>query len=269
MKKVLLATCVLLLLVYSFTSFWRVEFQFERPQPQQRVQSGGISALPKTKVGQFWTQLTAKGTPYLGFVHKSCAETLSFGYTWFSTIYNIACDKNDPSPLCTIWLENSNGYVSLGEKSLALWKQVHETENIPDIVVKLDDDTIIQKQVLDEFIDYFSTQPCIIAGTMVSWKDENYDFWWPLGRLYMYKRSAMPHKSSHIWESASFFNKYEDGQIGYIMGVPTNDTKRICWLADNKYYHTNYVEKDNPTWDKRVEIKFRYLSAGCPTDAKQ
>ncbi|KAG0253554.1 hypothetical protein DFQ27_007345 [Actinomortierella ambigua] len=267
MKKELLAFGLsLLVIVFAFTTLWHFEFQFaqtgsETQRPRQ-VQPGGLSTLPNTKVGQFWTQQTASGTKYVGFVHKSCAETMSFGYTWFSTIYNIACDKNDPSPLCTVWLENSNGYVSLGEKSLALWKMVHQAEDIPDIVVKLDDDTIIQKHVLDEFIDNFAKQPCVIGGTMVKWAKDEYDFWWPLGRLYMFKRSAMPPSSSHIWTSASDFNKYEDGQIGYIMGVPTNDTEHICWLDGEKYAHSQYKEGD-PNWDGRVEIKFRYLSAGC------
>ncbi|KAG0013259.1 hypothetical protein BGZ81_001150 [Podila clonocystis] len=266
MRKTLLVPIFTLVIIsFALSSIWHFEFQFERRGQRQHPPAGVPGALSKQKIGNFWSQETASGTKYLGFVHKSCAETISFGYTWFTTIFNIACDKNDPSPLCTVWLENSNGYVSLGEKSLALWKLVHDTEDTPDIIVKLDDDTIIQKHLLDEWVDAFAKSPAVIGGTMVKWEKEGmpYDFWWPLGRLYMYKKSAMPPSTSHVWENASEFNKWEDGQIGYIMGVPTKDAHRIFWVDDTRFSHSQYVE-GNPNWDKRVEIKFRYLSAPCP-----
>ncbi|KAG0012398.1 hypothetical protein BGZ82_002613 [Podila clonocystis] len=266
MRKTLLVPIFAFVIIsFALSSIWHFEFQFERRgQRQHYEQPAGVpGSLSKQKIGQFWSQETASGTKYLGFVHKSCAETISFGYTWFTTIFNIACDTNDPSPLCTVWLKNSNGYVSLGEKSLALWKLVHDTEGTPDIIVKLDDDTIIQKHLLDEWIDAFAKSSAVIGGTMVEWKKDGYDFWWPLGRLYMYKKSAMPASTSHIWESASEFNKYEDGQIGYIMGVPTKDNHRIFWVNATQFAHSKYVEGD-PIWDKRVEIKFRYLTAPCP-----
>ncbi|KAG0081809.1 hypothetical protein BGZ93_006790 [Podila epicladia] len=262
MNRVLLVPIFSLVIIsFALSSLWYFEFQFERRG--QQPPAGVPGSLSRQKIGQFWGQETASGTKYLGFVHKPCTETIAFGYTWFTTIYNIVCDKNDPSPLCTVWLENSNGYESLGEKSLALWKFVHDTEDTPDIVVKLDDDTVIQKQILDEFIDDFAKSPAVIGGTMNKWTADGYDFWWPLGRLYMYKKSAMPESTSHIWENASHFNKYEDGQIGYIMDVPTNDNNRIFRVNETRFHHSHYIEGD-PGWDKRVEIKFRHLTAPCP-----
>ncbi|KAG0241685.1 hypothetical protein BGW41_005560 [Actinomortierella wolfii] len=267
-KSLLVPIFALVTIALAATTLWHIEFQFQRIDQPSAVPPPPVNAsLSRAKVGQFWTHQTAKGTKYAGFLHKSCADTLSFGYTWFSTIFNIACDKSDPSPLCTVRLDNSNGYVSLGEKSLALWKQVNEAEDLPDIIVKLDDDTIIQKNVLDDFVDYFASKPCFIGGTMVPWKDEKYNFWWPLGRLYMFKRSSMPAKESERWKIAEEFNKYEDGQIGYIMGAPTETQDHICWLDGNRYWHSKYTEEDQG-WDKRMEIKFRYLSAGCPTPEK-
>jgi hypothetical protein len=136
-----------------------------------------------TEARAILTQVTAAGTKYNGFVYKSCAETFSFGYTWFTNYFNVVCDTNDDSKLCTIWMENSKGHDLLGEKALNLWKLVHSSEESEEIIVKLDDDTMIQKRVLAEFVDEFSkNKDCVIAGVMNYWGD---DFQWPLGRLYI------------------------------------------------------------------------------------
>ncbi|GJJ70991.1 hypothetical protein EMPS_03341 [Entomortierella parvispora] len=102
------------------------------------------------------SQVTKSGTRYTAFVYKSCAETFSFGYTWFTTeAFDVVCDTLDKSPLCTVNIENSKGYELLGEKSLNLWKLVHSTEDSEEIIVKIDDDTMIQKQVMDVYTDKF------------------------------------------------------------------------------------------------------------------
>ncbi|KAG0229947.1 hypothetical protein BGW42_001275 [Actinomortierella wolfii] len=210
-------------------------------------------------------QHTESGTPYSGFVYKSCTETLSFGYTWFSNIFNIVCDRRDRSPLCNFWVKSSSGYTSLGEKSLNLWNYVrHAAANeVAEIVLKIDDDTIIQKHVFDKLIDDFARKPCKLMG--VFWGDDNGangSYFWPLGRLYIFKRSALPPIDSPRWRALDGkFSNAEDVQMGYLLNI--TDPAYVCKLGMTEYFwHAAYGETDEG-WDKRVEIKFRPLTSSC------
>ncbi|KAG0051079.1 hypothetical protein BGZ83_004111 [Gryganskiella cystojenkinii] len=206
------------------------------------------------------SHVTASGTKYTGFVYKSCAETFSFGYTWFTNYFNVVCDTGDLSPRCTLRIENSKGYDNLGEKSLNLWKMVHTSDEAEEIIVKLDDDTMIQKHVLDEFIDKFAkNKKCILAGMVGRWEDT---FFWPLGRLYMYKKRALPPAGHIRWENATTFNKWEDGQIGYLIG--TTEQSTVCDFGDDALERFAHAELKSD----RVDIKFKFLSATCDQNKK-
>ncbi|KAG0248341.1 hypothetical protein BG011_000177 [Mortierella polycephala] len=196
-------------------------------------------------------QQTASGTKYSGFVYKSCAETFSFGYTWFTNSFNVVCDAKDVSALCTLKMENANGYETLGEKSLNLWRFVHSSNDVEEIIVKIDDDTMIQKHLFDEFIDEFAKRDAIIAGMINTWGGE---FYWPLGRLYMFKRSALPPSDSVLWANATTFNKFEDAQIGYL--INTTDIELTYHLDEERFWHADFE-------DDRVKIVFKHLSATC------
>ncbi|CAO3568864.1 unnamed protein product [Mortierella alpina] len=197
-------------------------------------------------------QVTASGTPYTAFVHKLCAETFSFGYSWFTNTFNIVCDPYDQSPLCTIKMGNSNGYDSLGEKSLSLWKYVHTSDDVEDIIIKIDDDTMIQKHVFDEFVDEFAKRTDnSIAGVINTWGGE---FYWPLGRLYMFKKSSLPPADNFLWQNATFFNKWEDCQLGYL--IHEQNVSRTFYLEAERFYHSKFE-------DARVKINFKRISAIC------
>ncbi|KAG0042652.1 hypothetical protein BGZ83_000210, partial [Gryganskiella cystojenkinii] len=208
--------------------------------------------------GAMLNQVTASGTKYTAFVHKSCAETFTFGYSWFTTAFNIVCDSEDPSRLCNLWIENSNGYETLGQKSLNLWKLVHAMDSAEEIVIKIDDDTLIQKHVLDEFIDNFARKKeCKVAGMINRWGDE---FHWPLGRLYLFKKWALPATGDARWEEAMRFERWEDAQIGFLVGA--TEVPMVCDLGPDqaeKFFHADLVEP-------RVEIHFKALSAKCGKD---
>jgi len=200
-------------------------------------------------------QVTASGTPYTAFVHKSCAETFTFGYTWFTNSFNVVCDSNDPSPLCTLKMENPNGYDTLGEKSLNLWKYVRRSNDVEDIIIKIDDDTMIQKHVFDAFVDEFAKRKNnSIAGIMNTWGGE---FYWPLGRLYMFKKSFLPPADDFLWQNATFFNKWEDCQIGYL--IQEKNVDHTYYLEPEQFWHANFE-------DSRVKIDFKHLSATCTTE---
>ncbi|KAF9932087.1 hypothetical protein BGZ75_009118 [Mortierella antarctica] len=211
----------------------------------------GYQAKNKSK-SPIKNQVTASGTRYTAFVHKLCAETFTFGYSWFTNSFNIVCDTLDPSPLCTLKVENSNGYNTLGEKSLNLWKYVHQSDDVEDIIVKIDDDTMIQKHVFDEFVDEFANRTDnTIAGVMNTWGGE---FYWPLGRLYMFKKSHLPPAGDFLWTNATFFNKWEDCQLGYL--IQEQNVSRTYYLESERFFHSTFE-------DARVKIGFKRISATC------
>ncbi|KAF9282089.1 hypothetical protein BGZ68_006215 [Mortierella alpina] len=197
-------------------------------------------------------QVTASGTRYTAFVLKSCAETFTFGYSWFTNTFNVVCDSQDTSPLCTLRFENAAGYDTLGEKSLNLWKYVHQSNDVEEIIIKIDDDTMIQKHVFDEFVDEFAKRrDNTLAGMINTWGGE---FYWPLGRLYMFKKSYLPPADDFYWKNATFFNKWEDCQIGYI--IHEQNIHRTYELDSERFWHQNFE-------DNRVKIDFKHFSAAC------
>ncbi|KAF9566417.1 hypothetical protein EC968_003761 [Mortierella alpina] len=208
----------------------------------------------KSRKSPVKSQVTAAGTRYTAFVHKSCAETFSFGYSWFTNEFNIVCDPKDPSPLCTLKMDSSNGYDTLGEKSLNLWKYVHGSDDVEDIIIKIDDDTMIQKHVFDEFVDEFASRADnTIAGLMNTWGGE---FYWPLGRLYMFKKSHLPPAGDFLWTNATFFNKWEDCQLGYL--IHEQNVSRTFYLESERFWHSTFE-------DVRVKIDFKRITATCDT----
>ncbi|KAF9972354.1 hypothetical protein BGZ73_004542 [Actinomortierella ambigua] len=217
----------------------------------------GRSAEHRSNANAILTQRTEKGTLYNGFVYKPCVDTMSFGYTWFTNIFNVVCDRQDKSPMCNLRIKSSSGYSSLGEKSLNLWKLVQRAPKATEIIVKLDDDTIIQKHVLDAIIDDFASKPCVLGGLLHS----DGGWYWPLGRLYMFKKSALPPPNSPLWlANGDQYRNAEDVQMGYLINV--TDPKLICQIDPAKFWHGNFVEA-TPGWDKRVEIKFSFISSSC------
>ncbi|KAG0253553.1 hypothetical protein DFQ27_007344 [Actinomortierella ambigua] len=210
---------------------------------------------------------------------------MSFGYTWFSTTFNIVCDRQDTSPLCTLRIKTSgsNGQSSLGEKSLKLWKLVSRSSGgggggdggsaataavtavatTANIIVKLDDETIIQKHVLDEFIDDFARKPCIVAGIPHNSNNNNNGGdgrYWPLSKLYMFKKSALPPVDSPLWlaKSGRQFMNAEHVQMAHLINV--TDPALVCQIDTSKFWHGDFDESTKG-WDMRVELKFRYLSS--------
>ncbi|KAF9963456.1 hypothetical protein BGZ70_007408 [Mortierella alpina] len=244
------AALAIVVLTICITSLWHFELDLTSITDRARSQADNRSES-KSK-GPIKNQVTASGTPYTAFVHKLCAETFSFGYSWFTNTFNIVCDPNDVSPLCTIKMDNSNGYDSLGEKSLSLWKYVQNSDDVEDIIIKIDDDTMIQKHVFDEFVDEFAKRTDnSIAGVMNTWGG---DFYWPLGRLYMFRKSFLPPADDFLWQNATFFNKWEDCQLGYL--IQEKNVSRTFYLEAERFYHSTFQ-------DARVNITFKRISAIC------
>ncbi|PVU87820.1 hypothetical protein BB560_006430 [Smittium megazygosporum] len=157
---------------------------------------------------------------------------------------DIVCDADYKDETCTLNLNSNYNWFSLSTKLRDLL--VHYcTKDIENTVfVKMDDDLIVSNGQLNKLIERFSKTDCLLAGDIAT----DYPFYWGLGKLYLFKSSALLKIcNTEVLEEKPFIRN-EDIYMGYLLNI--TDTSKVCGI--NKfidYYHKYYS-------DHRVRISY-------------
>ncbi|KAJ2400527.1 hypothetical protein GGI23_001983 [Coemansia sp. RSA 2559] len=117
-----------------------------------------------------------------------------------------------------------------------------ETEKT-DFYVKIDDDLIMSESKLDEILKVMAATDCQVAGGIAL----DYGFYWPLGQVYIFKRTIMEMICPQL-PVTNVFHSSEDITFGSLLN--STDKSMFCGLNKPKnHWHKDYK-------DQRVEIKY-------------
>ncbi|KAF9946854.1 hypothetical protein BGZ72_011084 [Mortierella alpina] len=157
------------------------------------------------------------------------------------------CDADNLDSECTFKMNQNYDYEILGIKAKH-WLMSKEFDAVlerNEIVVKLDDDTIISKDILDKLVHEFSSSECVFAGNMRKTKE---GYYWSNGPLFMVKTGFLRTRISKGADVLSRFNKAEDVQMGALLAI--EDESQVCNVDLAAFRHRYYE-------DERMTIRYK------------
>ncbi|KAF9571315.1 hypothetical protein EC968_000755 [Mortierella alpina] len=160
------------------------------------------------------------------------------------------CDADNLDGECTVKMERNYDYEVLGMKAKhwLLSKEFGAILDRNEIVVKLDDDTIISKDILDRLVREFSSSECVFAGNMRKTKE---GYYWSNGPLFMVKTDFLRGRLSKGAEVLNQFVKAEDVQMGALLAI--EDERQVCNVDLSAFRHRYYE-------DERMTIRYKPMS---------
>ncbi|PVV03347.1 hypothetical protein BB560_002174 [Smittium megazygosporum] len=248
-KKSFLLTLVVIAFLLSSTLILNKRKSQGDPNVQFDFKWRGIKQIRKQmkQPGNISTKKIINDSPYNKVIKYVFRGPFSSKHTdIFANQLNsdIVCDANYKDETCTINLKSNYDWFSLSTKLRDLLV-LYCTKDIEDTVfVKMDDDLIVSNGQLNKLIERFSKSDCLYAGDMAT----DFPFYWALGKLYLFKSSALLKICNTEVLKEKPFHSSEDIYMGYLLNI--TDTSKVCGI--NKfinYYHKHYS-------DHRVKISY-------------
>lgn len=175
---------------------------------------------------------------------KSPNATRLESFTYVQTITNYVCDQKCTGR-CDIRLEKDYNYLSLGNKTKdALDNMCQQPEYLPELLVKIDDDIIIEKEELNMILGDAVHSKCIYIGLITSNKRP---FYWGGGGMYILKREALKMICARDRTLVGPLRYQEDVFIGHMLNL--TDSTLACSLEGYMLWHNRYK-------DERLNIRY-------------
>lgn len=175
---------------------------------------------------------------------KTKTSSMLESYTFIQTVSKYVCDKSTDGR-CDIRLDRDYVYGELGYKTRDLLDRLCEDRaNLPEVFMKIDDDTIFEKEDLNQIIGAFINSDCIYAGHMSSF---DRPYYWSGGEVYMLKKAALHKACNKRREIIGPLAWQEDVFIGQLLNL--RDKNLACSARTFDMWHRGYR-------DERVEFKY-------------
>ncbi|KAG0300545.1 hypothetical protein BGZ98_009094 [Dissophora globulifera] len=239
LKKVIICLAMLITLL-GFTVNFEVLYYTERNRLD----------LPVTDLQMITVRspssLEATSHKYGMYMYLGCTVSPFASVFWHVTQAVKVCDLSS-SGQCDVKLKKDYTYDELGFKATE-WLQSERFSqmlNESEVIVKLDDDTIIPKNILDDMVDQFVKSDCKFAGAM---RVRDYDgLYWSSGPLILVKADHFKQQLRDNGEELLKFGKHEDVQMSAMLDL--RDPKLVCNIDVDQFKHRYYR-------DNRMTIRF-------------
>ncbi|KAF9917731.1 hypothetical protein BX616_000092 [Lobosporangium transversale] len=181
------------------------------------------------------------------FMYIGCTVSPFAAVLWHFNQAVKVCDADNLDSSCNIKMNKNYNYDFLGHKAKdwLLSSDFNTLLDRSDVVVKLDDDTIISKTILDNLVSEFAAADCKYAGNM---RKTQAGFYWSNGPLFMVKTDYLRSKLKDNSGVLSYYNKAEDVQMGALLDITNSDL--ICNVDLDTFRHRYYE-------DKRLSIRYK------------
>ncbi|KAF9585694.1 hypothetical protein BGW38_001178 [Lunasporangiospora selenospora] len=240
MVGIVITITVLTMLYSSFQlqgeyHIWRNKLEYKISE--LKVLSGKpLTAISKTTA-----------VAYEMYIYVGCTISPFASVLWHFNQAVKVCDAKNNDNQCSVKLKQNYDYNELAfkAKDWLLSEEFGALLNKSQIIVKLDDDTIIPKETLDGLVQEFSESDCLFAGNMRYYGDER--VFWSDGPLFMVKSAYLHKMLQENAEVMDRFRKAEDVQMGALLNI--KDPKLVCNVDIDAFRHRYYE-------DKRLVIRF-------------
>jgi hypothetical protein len=166
-------------------------------------------------------------------------------YTYVQTISKYVCDKSTQGR-CDIRLKSDYTYDVLGHKTKEFLDALCTSKkDLPELLIKIDDDSIIGKNELNLLINDFMASTCIYGGPMGGYSKP---YVWAQGSFYLIKRAGLERicaRDRKIIEDLG--GDHEDVYVGYLLDIASSDL--ACEIGGYTAWHKEYS-------DNRVKIQY-------------
>ncbi|KAG0251833.1 hypothetical protein BG011_007355, partial [Mortierella polycephala] len=194
------------------------------------------------------TASVAAAAAYEIYMYIGCTVSPFAAVLWHFNQAVKVCDAANLDSACNIKMKKNYDYDELAFKAKD-WLLSEEFNAIMDkneVIVKLDDDTIIAKDTLDRLVGEFMAGDCQYAGNMRYHGDER--IFWSNGPLFMVKTGHLRRMLKENSNVLSYFKKAEDVQMGALLRI--TDDKLVCNVNLDTFRHRYYE-------DKRLSIRYK------------
>ncbi|KAG0239771.1 hypothetical protein BGW41_007486 [Actinomortierella wolfii] len=193
---------------------------------------------------------TQKPTPpkYGMFLYLGCTASPFASVLWHVTQAVKVCDRSNSDQLCDVKMSNDYTYDELGLKSVE-WLGSDRFRQMTDqneIIVKLDDDTIISKDIMDGLVESFSKSKCKFAGIMRRRQEDG--LYWSSGPLMLVKTNHLRQQLQNNFDRLRYNTKHED--VGFSDMLSIRNPEDVCNVDLSLFRHRYYE-------DSRMTIRYK------------
>ncbi|KAJ2004566.1 hypothetical protein H4R26_002439 [Coemansia thaxteri] len=156
------------------------------------------------------------------------------------------CDKDTKADGCDIKMAKNYKWGTLANKLVDTLDMFcnYSRDKKTDFYVKIDDDLIMSESELEKSIRKMTSTNCLVAGGIAV----DYPFYWPVGQIYIFKRSVFDTICKRIPNYKTQYPDHEDITLGALFNSTVTD--EFCSLdRPAGHWHKEYK-------DQRVKISY-------------
>ncbi|KAF9971893.1 hypothetical protein BGZ73_005061 [Actinomortierella ambigua] len=237
------AIFIMVLLVIILSSVVNIQFEYytwrnrmDLEVPELQMLTTGSSSSPKP----------ATTTKYGMYMYLGCSASPFASVLWHVTQAIKVCDRSTSDRMCDVKMSKDYDYDVLALKAQEWLQSDRFTQMLDEneVIVKLDDDTIISKDSLDGMVEEFVRSECKFAGVM----RESNGLYWSSGPLYLVKSNFMKQQLRENSQEFQYHSKYEDVQLSSVLNL--RDWKLVCNVDTSAFKHRYYE-------DSRMTIRYK------------
>ncbi|KAF9919495.1 hypothetical protein FBU30_010962 [Linnemannia zychae] len=178
-------------------------------------------------------------TKYGIYMYIGCSASPLAAAFWHFTQAVKVCDPSNPDRMCDVKVKKDYSYEKLGLKSQE-WLQSNRFSQMLDeneVIVKLDDDTIITKDVLNGMVEDFARSDCKMAGAV---RQTDFGRYWISGPFLMVKADYLKKRLHENWDFLPYTEKSEDMQMAALLDI--YESEDVCNVDINAFRHRYYED---------------------------
>ncbi|KAG0056591.1 hypothetical protein BGZ83_004373 [Gryganskiella cystojenkinii] len=186
-------------------------------------------------------------TKYDIYMYLGCTASPFAAVFWTISQAVKVCDLHSADRMCDVKLTRDYTYDELAIKTTE-WLNSERFQEMLDqneVLVKLDDDTIVSKDTLDGMVADFVQSECKFAGTM---RQTQAGLFWASGPLFLVKTDYMKQQLRDNGHVLQYYTKEEDVQMSDLLSI--YDKNLVCSLDVDAFKHRYYE-------DRRVSIRYK------------
>ncbi|KAF9156191.1 hypothetical protein DFQ26_009443 [Actinomortierella ambigua] len=240
-KKALLTLAVVTIILSSVMNI-QVEYYTWRNRLDLEVD--GLNMLtPGSSSSRPPTTTTTK---YGMYMYLGCTASPFASVLWHVTQAVKVCDASSSDRLCDVKTQRDYPYDELAYKAREwlLSDRFSQMLDENEVIIKLDDDTIVSKDAIDGLVEEFVRADCKFAGVM----RQSNGLFWSNGPLFLIKADYLKQQLRENGKELQYHRKAEDVQMSAMLNL--RDHKSVCNIDVNAFRHRYYE-------DSRMIIRYK------------
>jgi len=242
LKRILIVFIILFVILVSTIN---VEVEYYTWRNRLDTEVSGLQVISGNPTSMSSSRINV---PKYGiYMYLGCTVSSFASVFWHVTQAVKVCDRLNSDRLCDYKMTEDYDYNLLARKARAwlLSDRYAQMVDENEVLVKLDDDTIVSKDTLDEMVSQFADSDCLLAGMV---RQAENGMFWNTGALYMVKTSHLKKQLKENSDVLSKYDKAEDVQFAELMNI--TDKNLVCSLDPNAFKHRYYE-------DGRISIRYK------------